>query len=172
MTFNDKLQAYLQLTRFDKPVGIELLLWPTLWGVMLAAMGQAQQQGSSAALPSLKMLVIFALGAIFMRAAGCAINDFADRKVDGHVTRTKGRPLADGRLSAKEAIATFLVLVLLSASLLFCFADSRILLVAWRSVIGIHLSIYEAFYPLAAGVFSSGFWLGDTDGICGDTRRA
>ena len=65
MTFNDKLQAYLQLTRFDKPVGIELLLWPTLWGVMLAAMGQAQQRGSSAALPSLKMLVIFALGAIF-----------------------------------------------------------------------------------------------------------
>ncbi|HCI77252.1 MULTISPECIES: 4-hydroxybenzoate octaprenyltransferase [unclassified Psychrobacter] len=120
MTFNDKLQAYLQLTRFDKPVGIELLLWPTLWGVMLAAMGQAQQQGASAGLSSLKMLVIFALGAIFMRAAGCAINDFADRKVDGHVTRTKGRPLADGRLSAKEAIAAFLVLVLLSASLL-CF---------------------------------------------------
>jgi len=119
MTFNDKLQAYLQLTRFDKPVGIELLLWPTLWGVMLAAMGQAQQQGASAGLSSLKMLVIFALGAIFMRAAGCAINDFADRKVDGHVTRTKGRPLADGRLSAKEAIAAFLVLVLLSASLLF-----------------------------------------------------
>ena len=66
MTFNDKLQAYLQLTRFDKPVGIELLLWPTLWGVMLAAMGQAQQQGASAGLSSLKMLVIFALGAIFM----------------------------------------------------------------------------------------------------------
>ncbi|MGP4970298.1 4-hydroxybenzoate octaprenyltransferase [Psychrobacter aquimaris] len=118
MTFNDKLHAYLQLTRFDKPVGIELLLWPTLWGVMLAAMGQAQQQGASAGLPSLRMLVIFALGAIFMRAAGCAINDFADRKVDGHVTRTKGRPLADGRLSAKEAIAAFLILVLLSASLL------------------------------------------------------
>ena len=118
MTFNDKLQAYMQLTRFDKPVGIELLLWPTLWGVMLAAMGQAQQQGASAGLPSLKILLIFALGAIFMRAAGCAINDFADRKVDGHVSRTKGRPLADGRLSAKEAIAAFLVLVLLSASLL------------------------------------------------------
>ena len=119
MTFNDKLQAYLQLTRFDKPVGIELLLWPTLWGVMLAAMGQAQQQGATAGLPSLKVFALFALGAIFMRAAGCAINDFADRKVDGHVSRTKGRPLADGRLSAKEAIAAFLILVLLSASLLF-----------------------------------------------------
>ncbi|WP_350559941.1 4-hydroxybenzoate octaprenyltransferase [Psychrobacter sp. CAL346-MNA-CIBAN-0220] len=119
MTFNDKLHAYMQLTRFDKPVGIELLLWPTLWGVLLAAMGQAQQQGASAGLPSLKIFVIFALGAILMRAAGCAINDFADRKVDGHVTRTKGRPLADGRLSGKEAIAAFSILVLLSASLLF-----------------------------------------------------
>ncbi len=118
MTFNDKLHAYMQLTRFDKPVGIELLLWPTLWGVLLAAMGQAQQQGANAGLPNLKIFVIFTLGAIFMRAAGCAINDFADRKVDGHVTRTKGRPLADGRLSAKEAVAAFLILVLLSASLL------------------------------------------------------
>lgn len=123
ISLKDKLYAYIQLTRFDKPVGIELLLWPTLWGVLLAAMGRAQQQGAdsglSAGLPSLKVFVVFALGAILMRAAGCAINDFADRKVDGHVTRTKGRPLADGRLSGKEAIAAFLVLVLLSASLLF-----------------------------------------------------
>ncbi|WP_350656110.1 4-hydroxybenzoate octaprenyltransferase [Psychrobacter sp. S1-30-MNA-CIBAN-0213] len=119
LSFKEKLHAYMQLTRFDKPVGIELLLWPTLWGVMLAAIGQAQQQGATAGLPSLKIFVLFALGAIFMRAAGCAINDFADRKVDGHVTRTKGRPLADGRLSAQEAIAAFLLLVLLSASLLF-----------------------------------------------------
>ena len=119
LTVKEKLHAYLQLTRFDKPVGIELLLWPTLWGVLLAAMGHAQLQGSAAGLPSLKVFAIFALGAIFMRAAGCAINDFADRKVDGHVARTKGRPLADGRLSGKEALAAFLVLVILSASLLF-----------------------------------------------------
>ncbi len=119
LSLKEKIHAYMQLTRFDKPVGIELLLWPTLWGVLLAAMGQAQQQGTAAGLPSLKILVIFALGAVLMRAAGCAINDFADRKVDGHVTRTKGRPLADGRLSGSEAIIAFLVLVLLSASLLF-----------------------------------------------------
>lgn len=118
LSLKQKLYAYMQLTRFDKPVGIELLLWPTLWGVMLAAMGQAQQQGAVAGLPSLKLFIIFALGAILMRAAGCAINDFADRKVDGHVTRTKGRPLADGRLSGREAIAAFVVLVLLSACLL------------------------------------------------------
>ncbi len=118
LSVKDKIYAYMQLTRFDKPVGIELLLWPTLWGVMLAAMGQAQQQGAIAGLPSLKVFILFALGAILMRAAGCAINDFADRKVDGHVTRTKGRPLADGRLSGREAIAAFLILVALSASLL------------------------------------------------------
>ena len=118
LSLKDKLHAYMQLTRFDKPVGIELLLWPTLWGVLLAAMGQAQEQGANAGLPSLKIFVIFALGAILMRAAGCAINDFADRNVDGHVTRTKGRPLADERLSGKEAIGAFLVLVILSASLL------------------------------------------------------
>lgn len=122
LSFKQKLYAYMQLTRFDKPVGIELLLWPTLWGVMLAAMGQAQQSADSsimAGLPSLKVFVVFTLGAILMRAAGCAINDFADRKVDGFVSRTKGRPLADGRLSGREAIAAFLVLVLLSACLLF-----------------------------------------------------
>lgn len=116
ITFKQKLHAYLQLTRFDKPVGIELLLWPTLWGVFLASFGTGDaQQG---ALPSLKIVLIFALGAILMRAAGCAINDFADRGVDGHVSRTKGRPLADGRLSAKEAFATFIILSLISASLL------------------------------------------------------
>ena len=119
MSLKDKLHAYMQLTRFDKPVGIELLLWPTLWGVLLAAMGQAQEQGAIAGLPDVQVFVIFALGAILMRAAGCAINDFADRKVDGHVSRTKGRPLADGRLSGKEAIAAFLVLVIFSACLLF-----------------------------------------------------
>ncbi len=119
LTTKQKLHAYVQLTRFDKPVGIELLLWATLWGVMFAGMGKAQAGGQIAGLPSLTVLMIFALGAVFMRAGGCAINDFADRKVDGHISRTKGRPLADGRLSATEAVVTFIVLSLLSACLLF-----------------------------------------------------
>lgn len=123
--FKNKLQAYIHLTRFDKPVGIELLLWPTLWAVFLAAFGKALTEASTRVtalpnvLPSWSVLLIFALGAILMRAAGCAINDFADRKVDGSVSRTKGRPLAEGRLSAKEAMGAFLVLSLISASLLF-----------------------------------------------------
>ena len=107
----DKVGAWRQLTRFDKPIGIERLLYPTLWSLFLASMTKNQ-------LPSVKFVVIFALGAILMRASGCAINDFADRKVDGKVERTKSRPLADGRLSAKTAVVTFCGLSLLSASLL------------------------------------------------------
>lgn len=112
MTLSEKTMAWLQLTRFDKPVGTELLLYPTLWAVLLAYWGVGR-------LPSAKMLLIFTLGAVLMRAAGCAINDFADRKVDGQVKRTNTRPLADGRLSAKTAVATFVGLSLLSACLLF-----------------------------------------------------
>lgn len=118
LTLKQKAFAYIQLTRFDRPVGIELLLWPTLWAVMLAGMGQAQSMGAVAGLPTLLVFVIYALGATLMRAAGCAINDFADRKVDGHVWRTKGRPLADGRLTGKEAVWTFLILCWISCALL------------------------------------------------------
>lgn len=109
--FQKKLIAWIQLTRFDKPIGIELLLYPTVWSLFLASMTQGQ-------LPQIKYVIIFALGAVLMRASGCAINDFADRKVDGQVQRTKSRPLADGRLSAKTAVLTFCGLSLLAASLL------------------------------------------------------
>ena len=112
MTLRDKLTAWLQLTRFDKPVGTELLLYPTLWAVLLAYVGAARSI-------DWQVVLIFTLGAVLMRAAGCAINDFADRKVDGQVKRTNGRPLADGRLSAKTAVVAFVGLSLLSACLLF-----------------------------------------------------
>lgn len=118
LTIKQKAFAYIQLTRFDKPVGIELLLWATLWGVFLAAVGQTQASTGQVGLPPLVVVFAFTMGAILMRAAGCAINDFADRKVDAHVTRTRGRPLADGRLTGKEAVAAFLVLTLASSSLL------------------------------------------------------
>lgn len=108
VTLTDKFQAYIQLTRFDKPVGTELLLWPTMWAVWVAAQGQ----------PDVKVVLIMFLGVLFMRAAGCAINDFADRKVDGLVERTKNRPLASGIISAKEALLVFAILVTASASLL------------------------------------------------------
>lgn len=103
-----RLDAYKRLIRLDRPIGIELLLWPTLWAVWLA----------HDLYPDWQQVLVFALGAALMRSAGCAINDFADRKVDGLVARTRNRPLAAGEISAKEALAVFAVLIAASASLL------------------------------------------------------
>ena len=109
ISWRERLSAYYYLCRFDKPIGTELVFWPTMWALWVAAKG----------IPDLSILVLMILGVIFMRAAGCAINDFADRKVDAHVERTKTRPLATGIISAKEAVMVFLVLVAASACLLF-----------------------------------------------------
>jgi 4-hydroxybenzoate polyprenyltransferase len=109
ITWRERLEAYYYLCRFDKPIGTELVFWPTMWALWIA----------NAGMPQIHILIPMILGVIFMRAAGCAINDFADRKVDAHVERTKTRPLATGIISAKEAIYVFLILVLASACLLF-----------------------------------------------------
>jgi len=98
------LKPYLQLTRLDRPIGILLLLWPTLMALWIAAEG----------VPDFKLLLIFTLGVILMRSAGCAINDFADREVDGGVWRTENRPLATGILKPWQAVATFVGLALLA----------------------------------------------------------
>lgn len=109
ITWRERLEAYYYLCRFDNPIGTELVFWPTMWAMWIAAKG----------IPEFSTLLVMILGVIFMRAAGCAINDFADRKVDAHVARTKDRPLATGIISAKEAIFVFLILVAASACLLF-----------------------------------------------------
>lgn len=98
----ERLGYYGQLIRFDRPIGTYLLLWPVFWALWIASGG----------IPAIKLLIIFALGTFLMRSAGCAINDFADRKIDGHVERTKNRPLATGKITAKEALGVFGVLVL------------------------------------------------------------
>lgn len=109
ITWRERFSAYYYLCRFDKPIGTELVLWPTLWALWIAAGG----------IPDAITLIAIVCGTIFMRAAGCAINDFADRKVDAHVERTKTRPLATGIISAKEAIWVFIFLVAASACTLF-----------------------------------------------------
>ncbi len=101
---------FVQLSRMDRPIGIYLLLWPTLSAVWIAGNGS----------PTLANVLIFALGVVLMRAAGCCINDFADRKVDGHVKRTADRPLAAGRITSREALALFATLVGLSFVLVLC----------------------------------------------------
>ncbi len=127
----DKAVAYWQLMRMDKPIGTLLLLWPTLWALIIAAEG----------VPSLKVLFVFVLGVIFMRAAGCVINDFADRKVDGHVKRTKLRPLPSGRVTSKEAIGLFLVLAISS----FLLVLSMNALTIQLSFVGIFLAFIYPF---------------------------
>ncbi|NXZ88137.1 4-hydroxybenzoate octaprenyltransferase [Serratia fonticola] len=102
-----KWQAYCHLMRIDKPIGTLLLLWPTLWALWLAGGG----------VPSPSVLLVFVLGVFLMRAAGCVVNDYADRAFDGHVKRTAGRPMPSGRVSEKEAKILFVSLVLVSFAL-------------------------------------------------------
>lgn len=113
-----KWQAYCHLMRIDKPIGTLLLLWPTLWALWLAGQG----------MPPLSILLVFVLGVFLMRAAGCVVNDFADRGFDGHVKRTAQRPLPSGRVSEKEAKILFVVLVLVSFVLVLTLNTMTILL--------------------------------------------
>ena len=99
-----RLHDYARLMRLDKPIGILLLLWPTLWGVWLSAGGQ----------PQWFVVLIFVAGTVLMRSAGCVINDYADRDFDPQVARTRQRPLAARRVSVREALVLFVVLVLLA----------------------------------------------------------
>lgn len=104
MTLAERFSAYVRLMRLDKPIGILLLAWPTLWGVWLSSGGK----------PDWVVLSIFLLGVVLMRSAGCVINDYADRDFDPHVERTRNRPLATGQVSASEALVLAAVLALLA----------------------------------------------------------
>ena len=126
----DRLEQYAYLIRLDKPIGTLLLLWPTLWALWIAAHGW----------PDPLVLFVFVAGVFLMRSAGCAINDFADRKFDAHVERTKSRPLAAGKISIKEALSVFSVLSL-SAFLLVLMMNQ---LTIYMSFVGIALA---ASYP-------------------------
>jgi 4-hydroxybenzoate polyprenyltransferase len=102
-----KWNALWRLMRFDRPIGILLLLWPTLWALWIAGDGS----------PSTKNILIFCTGVVLMRAAGCIMNDVADRDFDPHVERTRCRPLASGELTVREALIAFFVVMLLAFGL-------------------------------------------------------
>lgn len=126
----DRARQYWILARFDRPIGTFILLWPTLWALWLAAKGR----------PDPLILMVFCAGVIFMRAAGCAINDYADRDFDPHIERTKLRPIAAGKVSPKEALGLFVVLALVSFGLVLLLNGLTILL----SFVGAFLA---ASYP-------------------------
>jgi len=125
-----RLADYARLMRLDKPIGIFLLLWPTLWALMIASEGHPDQ----------KVLLIFVLGVVLMRSAGCVINDYADRDIDRHVSRTQNRPLTSGRVTTREAKLLFLGLCLIAFVLVLQLNSLTILL----SIAGVLLA---AIYP-------------------------
>ena len=101
------MNSYFRLMRLDKPVGIYLLLWPTYWALFLAAEGW----------PDFDLLLIFTLGVVVMRSAGCVINDYADREIDKHVERTQYRPITSGEVSTKHALLLFIALIFVAFAL-------------------------------------------------------
>lgn len=131
LDWHQRLRAYALLVRFHRPIGSLLLLWPALWALWLAAQGQ----------PPCRVVLIFIAGVFLMRSAGCAINDFADRNLDGQVLRTRERPLATGLVSPREALGVFFALGL-AAFLL-------VLLLDWKtialSVVALGLAVLYPF---------------------------
>lgn len=113
-----RLKDYAQLMRLHRPIGILLLLWPTLWALWIAGQGR----------PDLHVFVVFVLGVVLMRSAGCVINDYADRDFDPHVERTRDRPIAAGRVSPREALTLFVVLCLAAFALVLTLNRLTVLL--------------------------------------------
>jgi 4-hydroxybenzoate polyprenyltransferase len=145
----DRLREYALLTRQDRPVGWLLLLWPTGWGLWLAAKG----------LPPWGTLVIFTLGVLVMRSAGCAINDYADRWLDPQVERTRGRPLAAGRVSPNEALAVFGVLIAIALGLVLLTNPKTIALAGVAALLAV------AYPFLKRHTYVPQIWLGAAFGM-------
>ncbi len=137
-TIRAKLALYEKLMRLDKPIGILLLLWPTLWALWLSSYGQ----------PSWLIVWIFVLGTVLMRSAGCVINDVADRDLDPHVARTRERPLASGRVTVKEALVLFTLLVVCAFVLILPLRSAAII---GLSVVALFLA---ASYPFTKRFFA------------------
>lgn len=129
------IRHYLQLMRADRPIGTYLVAWPALWSLWIAAQG----------MPDPLLIIIFIAGAFLMRSAGCVINDFADRNIDGHIERTKQRPLVVGLVTPREAIQLFIVLCL-CAALLLIFTNRLTALLAFGAL------LLAALYPLTKRV--------------------
>ena len=137
MTLAERLSLYLQLTRLNRPIGILLLLWPTLWAVWIAGAGH----------PSWHIVIIFVLGTVLMRSAGCAINDYADRDFDRHVKRTRDRPVTSGRIAPREALWLAAILALIALLLILPLNTLTLLL----SVPAVFLA---ASYPFSKRYFA------------------
>lgn len=132
------LSDYGRLMRLDRPIGTFLLLWPALWALWLAADGKPQPH----------VFIVFVLGVFLMRSAGCVINDFADRKIDPHVRRTRDRPLAQGRVEPGEAIILFVGLSLIALGLVLTLDRTTQQLALIGAVLTVTYPFFKRFFPL------------------------
>jgi 4-hydroxybenzoate polyprenyltransferase len=133
-----RLQEYARLARFDRPIGTWLLLWPALWGLWIAGAGR----------PNQKVLIVFVVGVVVMRAAGCIINDFADRDIDPHVKRTRERPLAARRVSPAEALALFVLLCAAALWLVTRLDPFTVKLAVIGALLTVSYPFVKRFFPL------------------------
>ena len=133
-----RIEEYWELARFNRPVGTWLLLWPALWALWIAGEGQ----------PNQKVLIVFVLGVIVMRAAGCVINDFADRDIDPHVRRTRDRPIAARRVSPVEALVLFAALLLIALSLVTFLDLLTIKLAFIGAALTVSYPFVKRFFPM------------------------
>ena len=138
LAIKERLDLYETLMRLDKPIGILLLLWPTLWGVWLSAAGR----------PDWGVVLVFILGTVLMRSAGCVINDYADRDFDRHVERTKARPLTAGRVTTREALILFALLSLAAFVLVLLLGNRLVILMSVPAV------FLAASYPFTKRFFA------------------
>ncbi len=133
-----RIEEYGRLARFDRPIGTWLLLWPTLWALWIAGRGR----------PDPGVLIVFVVGVVIMRAAGCIINDFADRNIDPHVRRTRDRPLAARRVSPAEALGLFLVLMVAALWLVMRLNRLTIELAVIGAALTASYPFVKRFFPL------------------------
>ena len=145
-----RLRLYAKLVRLDKPIGILLLLWPTLWALWIVADGR----------PSLHIVAVFVVGTVLMRSAGCAVNDWADRDFDRHVARTAERPLTSGRIAGWEALMVAAVLALLALSLILPFNGLTLALSVVAAFIAATYPFTKRFFALPQAYLGIAFGFG------------
>jgi 4-hydroxybenzoate polyprenyltransferase len=161
VTLLERLNAYEKLIRLDKPIGILLLLWPTLWALWLSSRGR----------PRWEIVWIFILGTVLIRSAGCAINDYADRHFDGHVARTRDRPLAAGLIKPNEALIVAAVLTLAAFGLVLQLNGLTIVLSVAAVVIATTYPFTKRFFVLPQAYLGIAFGFGIPMAFAAQTGR-
>ena len=150
MALAERLSLYLQLMRLNRPIGILLLLWPTLWGVWIAGNGH----------PAWHIVLIFVLGTVLMRSAGCVINDYADRDFDRHVQRTQERPITSGRIAPHEALWLAAALALLAFLLILPLNKLTLLLSFPAAFLAVSYPFTKRFFAIPQAYLGIAFGFG------------